>query len=94
MYSPIATTRPLLLAERGFLCWELYHFCGDAVEGDLDGGERVGALVGHGLEGAGDSTVGLGVAEGSDAPGDCLPDFGHADIALMPPAEHLAVESG
>ncbi len=26
--------------------------------------------------------MGLGVAEGSEAPGDCLPDLGHADIAL------------
>ncbi len=26
--------------------------------------------------------MGLGVAEGSEVPGDCLPDCGHADIAL------------
>ncbi len=26
--------------------------------------------------------MGLGVAEGSEAPGDCLPDCDHADIAL------------
>ncbi len=34
------TTRPLLLLD---------HVGGGAVEGDLDGGQRVGALVGHGL---------------------------------------------
>ncbi len=58
------------MAERGVLCWGLYHFGGGAVEGDLDGGEGILALVGHGLEGAGDSAVGLGVAEGSEAPGE------------------------
>ncbi len=38
--------------------------------------------MGHGLEIAGDSAVGLGVAEGSEAAGDLLLDLGHADIAL------------
>ncbi len=67
------TTRSLLLLD---------HFGGGTVECDLYGGQRIVALVGHGLEGAGDSAVGLGVAEGSEAPGNCLPDLGHADIAL------------
>ncbi len=66
------TTRPPLLLD---------HCSGGAVEGDLDDGQRVVALVGHGLEGAGDSAVGLGVTEGSEALGDCLLDLGHADIA-------------
>ncbi len=60
----------------------LQHFGGSAVEGDLYGGQRIVALVGHGLEIAGDSAVGLGVAEGSEAPGDLLLDLGHTDIAL------------
>ncbi len=48
----------------------------------MDGSQRIVALVGHGLEIAGDSAVGLGVAEGSEAAGDLLLDLGHADIAL------------
>ncbi len=60
----------------------LDHVGGGAVECDLDGSQRIGALVGHGLEIAGDSAVGLGVAEGSETAGDLLPDLGRADIAL------------
>ncbi len=45
-------------------------------------GQRVGALLGHGLEGAGDSAVGPGMAESSEAAGDLLLNLGHADIAL------------
>ncbi len=66
-YSPL-----LLLDHRG----------GGAVEGDLDGSQRIVALMGHGLEIAGDSAVSLGVAEGSETAGDLLLDLGHADIAL------------
>ncbi len=49
------TTRPLLLLD---------HFGGGAVEGDLDGGQRVGALVGHAdiALGAGVGERGVGVA--------------------------------
>ncbi len=48
----------------------------------MDGSQRIVALVGHGLEIAGDSAVSLGVTEGSEAAGDLLLDLGHADIAL------------
>ncbi len=49
------TTCPLLLLD---------HFGGGAVEGDLDGGQRVGALVGHAdiALGAGVGERGVGVA--------------------------------
>jgi len=56
-----------------FLCWGFDHVGGVVVESDLDGGEGIVALEGCGLQVAGDSAVGLGAADGSEASGDLLP---------------------
>jgi len=46
----------------------------------LDSDERVAALVGHGLQVARDTTVGLGELGVAEAAGDLLLDFAHAQV--------------
>ena len=56
---------PLCLFGRVVLRGLFDHVGGFAVEGDLDGGEWVVALQGHGLQVAGDAAAGSSLAHGA-----------------------------
>ena len=51
-------------------------------ESDLNGHQWIVSLVGHGLEIAGDSAIGIGVLAGAEASGDFLLDLAHSQVAL------------
>ena len=58
-----------------------------ARESHLNSNEGIVAVVGHGLEVAGDAAIGLGVLAVSEAAGDFLLDLAHAQVtfgAVMP----------
>ena len=68
---------------------------GAPCEDDLDGDKRVVSLVGHELEIASDSAIGVSVLAGAEAPGDFLLDLAHAlaalgQIIVLPILVHLS----